>query len=313
MRIWPVLGIGAAALMAMTGAQLAHRAGSGDSATAQPGSLPAGLALPPGARLVPSFSEDFDQPRLDRKRWNTSFAAPANQAPDLAKRTLPGNAERQVYVDPGYLGLGLDPFRITGGTLSISADRLDPRARAVFDREVIGFSADRNAAAFRRIEYGSGMISQRGRFAQQYGYWEVRMRWTGGNGIWPAFWLLPQDGRWPPEIDIVEAVGKEPGSVFSSTHSRVEPRNTTLKVPLPGRGSDFHTYGALWLPDRIDYYLDGTKTVSIPTSPDMNQPMYAIVNLAIGGNWPGDPDAGTTFPARLDVDYVRIWKLQNAR
>ncbi|MFD2502206.1 hypothetical protein ACFSTI_29720 [Rhizorhabdus histidinilytica] len=64
----------------------------------------------------------------------------------------------------------------------------------------------------------------------------------------------------------------------------------------------------LWTPETLDYYIDGVRTASIPTTADANQPMYLIANLAIGGSWPGDPDARTMMPARMEIDHIRVWR-----
>lgn len=264
---------------------------------------------PAGYALAPSFSEEFDGQKPSQD-WGHAFDDRRNAPFSVVKRTLWDNGERQLYVDKDYLKLGIDPFSVHDGMMTITAAPMSAETKAAvmadLDR-IPQFAANR---ALRNLGYTSGMLTQRSRFVQQYGYFEARMRWTAGNGIWPAFWLLRQDSHWPPEIDIMEAVGKEPHQVVSSTHSATDPRDTSRPVPLEGSPQDFHTYGALWLPDRIDFYVDGVKTTSQPTHPDMDRPMYMVVDLAIGGHWPGDPDADTVMPAKLDVDYVRAWKFE---
>jgi beta-glucanase (GH16 family) len=167
--------------------------------------------------------------------------------------------------------------------------------------------AQRNNPVLRGLAYSSGLINARGRFAQQYGYFEARMRWTLGKGIWPAFWLLPADGKWPPEIDVIEALGHQPSVIYSSLHPRGNPNGITKTVSITGTGADFHTYGVMWLPDRTDFYVDGQKSATLAATPDMARPMYPVVNLAIGGYWPKDPDQTTPLPAKLDVKFVRAW------
>ena len=286
-----------AGLLTLSAAAIITRAGTGPQ-DGPPAGYPLTLAL----------DEEFSSPVLNRSVWSRTFAGPRQPNSLITQRTLYGNAEREVYVDPDYRGLRLEPLSIHDGMLTITAAPLDSGARQVILAE-LDHLPQRQNLALRRITYSSGMISSRDRFAQKYGYWESRMRWSGGKGIWPAFWLLPQDGRWPPEIDIMEALGDQPSRVFSSTHSNIAQHNTTLPVTLAGSSNKFHTYGALWLPDRIEYYIDGKKTVSIPVSADMTQPMYMVLNLAVGGNWPGYPDDTTTLPAHLDIAYIKVWRL----
>jgi beta-glucanase (GH16 family) len=269
-----------------------------------------GPATPPGHKLVPVLAEEFDKPVLDPKLWGHIYADPGSADRSVAKRTLPGNAERQVYFDKDYLGLGLDPFRLHDGMVTITAASLDSSRRAAVMRELAGLPGQQENPALRNLAYKSGLLTTRGLFAQQHGYFEVRMRFTGGRGVWPAFWLLREDSRWPPEIDIVEALGHDPHTIYASVHSNFAPKHTTRRIAMAGDPAEFHRYGALWLPDRIEFYLDGRLSETIPATPDMDRPMYLLLNLAIGGNWPGDPDASTPFPARMDIDWVRVWRLE---
>lgn len=277
---------------------------TGCSAAPPPGGPPAGYAL------TPSFNEEFDG-QAPAQDWGHVFDDRGNAPFSVVKRTLFGNGEREVYVDKDYLKLGIDPYAVHDGMMTITAAPMSAGTKAAVMADLDRIPQFAANPVLHNLGYTSGLLTQRSRFVQQYGYFEARMRWTAGNGIWPGFWLLRQDSHWPPEIDIMEAIGgKDPHRVFSSTHSATAPRDTTQPVPLTGSPQDFHTYGALWLPDRIDFYVDGVKTVSQPTHPDMDRPMYMIVNFAIGGYWPGGPDAQTVMPAKLDVDYVRAWKFE---
>lgn len=262
---------------------------------------------PPGLSLVPSFAEEFDGNAVDRRRWIFAYYDPAREQPTVAKRSLSNNRERQVYVDPEFLGLGLDPFRVAAGSLTIRAEPLSDAARTAVQAAVASQPPRTAGGPLRDLAYSSGMISSRGRFAQTYGYFEMRARWSAGKGLWPAFWLLPATGGWPPEIDILEAHGDKPDTAFHSIHSKVA-ASVTKKVTAPGADQAFHTYGMLWTPATIDYFIDGTRTASLPTPGDMKRPMYLIANLAVGGRWPGDPDAATAFPATMEIDYIRAWK-----
>jgi beta-glucanase (GH16 family) len=261
---------------------------------------------PPGLGLVPSFTEDFNGTALDTQRWATNFAGKPDA--DILQRTLSGNHEAQVYFDPRFLGLGIQPLSVSGGSLIITAAPLSDAALAATRAAVAGLSESQRNSPVKDVRYSSGMVSTRDRFSQTYGYFEMRARFPRGRGFWPAFWLLPKDGSWPPEIDIVEELGHEPTTIHSTLHSKVVPTNGKA-ISVSDSSSNFHRYGALWLPDRIDFYLDGVKSFTVPTPSDAHKPMYMVANLAVGGGWPGYPDASTKFPGQMEIDYIRAWSL----
>lgn len=276
------------------------------SAQSAPPAPPAVASGPPaGYALSPSFAEEFDGPALDTRRWNTAYGSRGGKK-TVADRTLGSNGELQVYFDRGYLGLGIDPLTIADGRMRITAAPLAPATLKAVLNELNRLPANPGNAKLAKIQYSSGVITTRGGFQQKYGYFEFRARWSKGKGLWPAFWLLPANGQWPPEIDIMEAHGDKPGMSFQTIHSKVAPRAGEVGK-YAGSAQDYHVYGALWLPDRVDYYIDGIKSNSIPTPADVNQPMYMLINLAVGGTWPGNPTPDVVFPATMDVDYVRVW------
>ena len=255
------------------------------------------------SRLTPTFFDDFGGGRLDLAKW--SQGEPGDP---VTSRTLGNNAEHQVYFDPRYLGLGIQPLSFRDGRLTITARRLSAPERTAVAAGVAKLPPDQRFPAFPQLAYSSGRITTLGRFSQMYGYFEIRARFDPGRGLWPAFWLLPSGGGWPPEIDVMEVLGHEPNTVYATVHSTAAPRQTVISQ-LSGRDDGWHRYGVRWGPETIDVFVDGIKTGSARTPSDAHQPMYMIVNLAVGGNWPGYPDAATKFPATLDVDYVRAWKL----
>ncbi len=161
--------------------------------------------------------------------------------------------------------------------------------------------------------YTSGLVETRYRFAQAFGRFEIRAQLPSGQGIWPAIWMLPEDGSWPPEIDIVELLGHEPRTVHMTHHwgawPKVKRDHGTFKGPDFSKG--FHTFTAEWSPDRMDWFIDGVKkhssTYHIP-----QKPFYLILNTAVGGDWPGNPDESTVFPQYHRIDYVRIYADRNA-
>lgn len=268
--------------------------------------------FPPAAlAMIPSFAEEFDGPRLDPARWTLAYHEPAREPPTIAKRNLWNNGELQVYFDRDFLDLGIDPFRQRGGTLTLTARPLDAAALRAVRTAIAAEPPGIRDSALQNVRYSSGMISTRGHFTQTYGYFEIRARWSGGKGVWPAFWMLPQGGGWPPELDILEAHGDKPGTAFHSTHSK-RARSVTRTARFADEPEAFHRYGALWTRERIDFYIDGRKTETLVTPPDMHQPMYLIANLAIGGRWPGAPDTATRFPATMEIDYIRAWRFPAA-
>lgn len=156
--------------------------------------------------------------------------------------------------------------------------------------------------------YVSGRINTRNRFLQQYGKFEMRAKMPRGRGIWPAFWLLPQDS-WPPEIDIMEFLGHDVSTVYFTNHWGVYPNVASQNFPYSGPdfSAAYHTFACEWWPGQIDYFVDGVRRASArnPGVPDV--PMYVILNVAVGGLWPGYPDATTVFPQQMLVDYVRVY------
>ena len=178
----------------------------------------------------------------------------------------------------------------------------------------------------RTREYTSARINTSGRFEHAYGRFEARLRLPVGKGIWPAFWLLGSDiGRvsWPAcgEIDIMENVGHEPsvnhGSLHGPGYSGATPMTGLFRLPAGQRFTDdFHVFALEWEPAAIRWYVDGalyqTRTPSsLPAGTRwvFDHPFFIILNVAVGGNWPGPPDANTVFPQSMLVDYVRVFRL----
>lgn len=173
-------------------------------------------------------------------------------------------------------------------------------------------------------EYTSGRILTKGRFAHQYGRFEARIKVPYGQGIWPAFWLLGEDietAGWPRcgEIDIMENIGREPSMIHGTMHGPGYSGSGGIGAPycLPqGRAADdFHVYAVEWEPEAIRWYFDDelyqTRTVADLRQKEnwvFNHPFFIILNVAVGGYWPGKPDETTVFPQRMEVDYVRVYE-----
>ena len=158
-------------------------------------------------------------------------------------------------------------------------------------------------------KYVSSRVTTKGKFSFQYGKIEVRARLPGTKGVWPAIWLLPTDGSWPPEIDIMELVGDEPRTVYMTQHygTRANRKQKQGTYKGPDFTQDFHTFSVEWDANSIRWLVDGEEqhksTTDVPT-----KPMYLIINTSIGGEWPGNPDASSVFPNYLIVDYVKVYR-----
>ncbi len=174
-------------------------------------------------------------------------------------------------------------------------------------------------------DYTSARLKTQGKFAQKYGRFEARIKIPRGQGIWPAFWILGNDiakKGWPKcgEIDIMENIGKEPSTVHGTIHgpgySGAGGIGSPYVLPDDQRfADDFHVYAVEWEKEAIRFYVDdhlyATRTpVELPkgTKWVYDHPFFIILNVAVGGGWPGSPDTTTVFPQTMLVDYVRVYK-----
>ena len=177
--------------------------------------------------------------------------------------------------------------------------------------------------------YTSGRLKTQGKASWAYGRMEARMKLPRGQGIWPAFWMLGTNITsvpWPScgEIDILENIGREPTTVHGTIHGPGYSGGNAIGGPysLPGNpafADDFHVYAVEWSTNMIKWFVDGTQyfTVTPASLPNgsawvFTAPQFIILNLAVGGNWPGYPDGTTVFPQRLIVDHVRVYAISNA-
>ena len=190
--------------------------------------------------------------------------------------------------------------------------------------------------AFEGSGYTSARIISQNLFEQQYGRFEARIKLPWGKGLWPAFWLLGNDcaeNPWPNcgEIDVMEYLGDSPTVVFGSVHGPGYNGGDSVSKEYElqnGRFDDeFHVFGVEWSPNRINFYVDDVLYQSI--TPEsiadeaadsiddslldnagewvFNRPFFLIMNIAVGGNLPGPPNADTVFPQTMYVDYVRVY------
>jgi beta-glucanase (GH16 family) len=173
--------------------------------------------------------------------------------------------------------------------------------------------------------YTSARLISKTKFSQRYGKFEARIKIPRGQGIWPAFWMLGDDidtVGWPQcgEIDIMENIGREPATVHGSLHGPGYSggNSVTGSYRMPGDtplADDFHVYSVEWSPDEVRWYIDGTnyKTATQRDLPNgskwvFDHSFFMLLNVAVGGGWPGSPDATTVFPQTMLVDYVRVYR-----
>ena len=174
-------------------------------------------------------------------------------------------------------------------------------------------------------DYTSARLITKNKFSTTYSRLEARIKLPYGQGIWPAFWLLGNDidvVGWPRcgEIDIMENIGKEPSIIHGTIHgpgySGADGISSSYLLPNNHKFADsFHTFAVEWEPNVIRFYCDGalysTRTpADLPagTTWVFDKPFFILLNLAVGGNWPGSPDETTVFPQTMLVDYVRVYR-----
>jgi beta-glucanase (GH16 family) len=167
--------------------------------------------------------------------------------------------------------------------------------------------------------YTSARLLGQGKINQQYGFIEARLRMPYGQGIWPAFWMLGGNINtvgWPAcgEADIMENIGSVPTTNWGSLHAPNFNPSLTYVLDSPDVfHTDYHLFQASWTPNSFTFYVDGSvyhsENINNDANWPFNEPMFFILNVAVGGNWPGSPDQSTVFPQNLLVDYVRVYHL----
>ena len=271
----------------------------------------AGICLSAAALAVAFATGAQKQKRLEGYTlvWSDEFNGKDGSAPDATKWRYDiggsgwGNHELEYYTNTQ------ENARIQGGNLIITA-RHTP------------YTAPDGAA----FNYTSARLKTEGLFSQTYGRFEARIKLPQGQGIWPAFWMLGENiglAGWPKcgEIDIMENIGKEPAIVHGSLHGPGSTNPTsdqTATITLPAGqklSDDFHIYAVEWEPGTVRFYLDSTPYATFTAAQwpaggtwVFNHRFFLVLNLAIGGDWPGSPDATTPFPQTMLVDYVRVYK-----
>ncbi len=230
---------------------------------------------PPGRVLT--FADEFNGAALDLRRWAPHD--PWGRVRDF---------QLQAYSP--------DAVTVSGGQLHIVARRADAAHPAqVYDGK--------------EREFLSGIITTFGLFAQTYGRFEIRCRVPAGRGLRPGFLLRPIPKGELPAIDVFETTGDAPSRVFLANHWGTEQteRSWGDSFTAPDLSADFHTIALEWDRDRIAWFIDGKETFR-STDGVPHQPMYLLLDLAMGGRLARTPDASTPFPASFDIDYMRVYR-----
>jgi beta-glucanase (GH16 family) len=253
---------------------------------------------PPTATAVPTpewerdgwtllWHDEFDVPEINSDYWTHEIGGHGW-----------GNGEGQYYTDSP------DNAFIEGGKLVIQA----------LEQNMLG------------KRYTSARLMTRGKVEVEYGRVEARIQIPYGQGLWPAFWMLGTNINrigWPHngEIDIMENIGSEPfrihGTVHGPGYSGGSGVGGSKRLPGGGRyADDFHLFAIEWEEEEIRWYMDDAEyfritPASLPGDWVYDHPFFIILNVAVGGRWPGYPDQTTQFPQRMLVDYVRIYERNN--
>ncbi len=241
------------------------------------------------------WSDEFSGPKIDASKWRF----------EIGNNNGWGNGEWQYYTE------GKNAW-IENGMLVIEA-----RNETVKDGN-------------KTFNYTSTRMKTESNFSVQYGKIEARIKFPYGKGLWPAFWMLGTNIRyvgWPMcgEIDIVEFLGHDKWTVYGTLHgpgyhgSSAIGGKIRLEPPKPDFTSDFHVFGIMWDEEKIVWYVDDTVYHIVTKSAVesrgkiwvFDNEFFIILNMAVGGYWPGYPTNETKFPAKMYVDYVRVYELQS--
>jgi len=241
------------------------------------------------------WSDEFDGPEINMNNW--SYDDPTNGR---------WNKEIQSYTQNNAY--------IKDGSLIIEARK-----------------EDITEPSGETYNYSSAKLITKGKQSWKYGKFEIRAKMPIGQGIWPAIWMMPEDepfyGTWPKcgEIDIMEFLGHEPNKIYGTIHfgePHKESQGTYLLPEGQSFSDDYHVYSIEWEPGEIRWYIDGelyhtandwysrdpylADDYTYPAPFDQN--FFLIMNISVGGTWPGYPDETTVFPQQMAVDYVRVYQ-----
>lgn len=255
----------------------------------RPADEPEIIIPPPGWQLV--WNDEFNGSSIDTRKWEHEVNAEGGGNNELQYYTArPENS----YIDSGNLVIRAMKETYTG-----------PEGTR---------------------EYTSARLRTKGKGDWKYGRFEIRAKLPFGQGLWPAIWMLPTDwvyGGWAAsgEIDIMELLGQEPNKVYGTLHYGGEwpdNKHTGSSYTLPNGtfSDDFHLFVLEWDTTAFRWYVDGipyqTQTQWYSSGgaypAPFDQRFHLLLNVAVGGNWPGNPDDTTTFPQMMVIDYVRVYQ-----
>ena len=264
-------------------------------------------ALVASAAIGPAQAASTSDAQADATTFSDTFDGAAGSAVNSSKWTQEtgdnvNNHEREYYTS-GTNNAALDGQ----GHLVITAKKENPANYQCW---------------YGTCQYTSARMNTSGKFSAQYGHVEARMKIPRGQGMWPAFWMLGTDigsVGWPNsgEIDVMENVGYEPSTIHGTIHgpgySGANGIGAAYTLANGAAFADaFHTFAVDWAPNSIKWSVDGV-VYQTRTPADVggntwafNKPFFLILNLAVGGDWPGDPNSSTAFPAQLVVDSVSV-------
>ncbi len=246
-----------------------------------------------GYQLV--WSDEFDGSSIDENKWSYDLGDGCQLGEELCGW---GNNELQYYTERPENAV------VSDGILTITARK-----------EVPFFMGEH--------EYTSARMVTKNKGDWKYGRIDVRAKMPIGQGMWPAIWMLPTDnvyGIWPRsgEIDIMEYLGHEPERMFGTIHYGHDSwrfNSQGLELEEGTFADEFHVFTVIWTENCIQFKMDGedvgepnTRSTTLPTTFPFDQDFHLILNLAVGGNLPGPPDATTIFPQTLEIDYVRVYQ-----
>ena len=257
----------------------------GDSSTPRPASTPRPTSASPYTLV---WSDEFNETSLNTNNWTA------------ADTGVVYNNELEAYKP--------DNVYLENGKLVLEAKVEEYKGKA----------------------YTSGKVVTKGKQAWTYGRFEIRAKMPESQGIWPAIWMLPEDdnifGGWPQggEIDILELLGHEPNKIYGTIHYGNPHASGQGEYTLEnGKFSDgYHLYAFEWDPNEMRWYIDGqlyytennwysrdvSEADSLTYPAPFNRDFHLIMNLAVGGDWPGNPDETTVLPSKMYVDYVRVYE-----
>ncbi len=238
------------------------------------------------------FSDEFTGDTLDASKWNTALT----WGPDLVVYN-----QTQYYVDTqNSPDFGYNPFSLDGDVLTITATETPDALRSAANEQ----------------PWLSGALTTADKLDFTYGYIEASMSLPSGRGLWPAFWMLSSEFEGiRPELFIMEYDGSRPESIFHNYNYT----DVDGSLRSPGQwevsSSDFsdgfQKVGVLWAPEELLFYINDEPRYRIVGDSVSQQDMYLILNLAVGGIWPGAPDGTTPVPSSVDIDYVRVYQRNN--